>query len=83
MATPIFLSGANILVSAFTITVIAVDRWISVSNRNPNDTLSYKSVCCVIALIWMLSFMCKYTKRKQSLACCSPFNIINISLAKQ
>ena len=51
--------GANILVSAFTITVIAIDRWKSVSNTNPNASLTYKSVFAVIAVLWILSFGCK------------------------
>eukprot|EP00095_Tigriopus_kingsejongensis_P002475 maker-scaffold326_size205590-snap-gene-1.12 protein:Tk02475 transcript:maker-scaffold326_size205590-snap-gene-1.12-mRNA-1 annotation:"neuropeptide gpcr a38" len=51
------LARANILVSAFTITVIAVDRWKSVSNTNPNTVLTYKSVFGIIAVIWMLSFL--------------------------
>ena len=50
-------SGMNILVSAFTITVIAIDRWKSVSNTNPTDNLSYKSVFMVIGCLWMLAFV--------------------------
>ncbi len=52
-------SGANILVSAFTITVIAVDRWRSVSNTNPNDALTYRNVFIVIAALWFAAFVGK------------------------
>lgn len=39
----IYILGGNILVSAFTIVVIAVDRWRSVVNTNPRENnLSYK-----------------------------------------
>ena len=49
--------GANILVSAFTIVVIAVDRWRSVVNTNPRDNnLSYGRVAAVILLVWILAF---------------------------
>ncbi|TRY75046.1 hypothetical protein TCAL_07018 [Tigriopus californicus] len=51
------IQGANILVSAFSITVIAVDRWKSVSNTSPNAVLTYKSVFGIIAIIWMFSFL--------------------------
>lgn len=51
------IQGANILVSAFSITVIAVDRWKSVSNTSPNAVLTYKSVFGIIAVIWMFSFL--------------------------
>jgi hypothetical protein len=45
------------LVSAFTIVVIAVDRWRSVVNTNPRDNnLSYGRVVCVILLVWILAF---------------------------
>ncbi len=53
----LFFTGANILVSAFTIVVIAVDRWRSVVNTNPRDNnLSYGRVVCVILLVWILAF---------------------------
>ena len=48
--------GANILVSAFTITVIAMDRWRSVSNTNPHQTPNYGSVFGIIAAIWVVAF---------------------------
>ena len=51
--------GANILVSAFTITVIALDRWQSVTNTHPSDTLTYTKVGLVITAIWAISFACK------------------------
>jgi len=50
------IQGANILVSAFTIMAIAIDRWISVTCRNPNDYLRYSHVTMVIFSIWALSF---------------------------
>ena len=55
----IFL-GANILVSAFTITVIAIDRWISVTNTNPAESLTYNRVFFVIGSMWTMAFACKY-----------------------
>ena len=59
---PLFLTflGANILVSAFTITVIAIDRWISVTNTNPAESLTYNRVIFVIGSMWTMSFACKY-----------------------
>jgi len=50
------IQGANILVSAFTITVIALDRWQSVTNTHPSDTLTYTKVGLVITAIWAISF---------------------------
>ncbi|CAB4065148.1 NPFR [Lepeophtheirus salmonis] len=50
------IQGTNILVSAFTITVIAVDRWLSVMNTNPRDSQSYISVTLVVIGVWMISF---------------------------
>jgi hypothetical protein len=56
-----YISGANILVSAFTIVVIAVDRWRSVVNTNPRDNnLSYGRVVVVILVVWILAFTGKY-----------------------
>ena len=43
--------------SAFTITVIAVDRWCSVCNTNPNDALTYKTVFIVIGALWACAFV--------------------------
>ena len=59
---PLFLTflGANILVSAFTITVIAIDRWISVTNTNPSESLTYNRVFFVIGSMWTMAFACKY-----------------------
>ena len=59
----ILVAGANILVSAFTITVIAIDRWRSVTNTNPVDSLTYKQVAIVIVAIWAISFAGKYKNR--------------------
>ena len=58
---PLFLTilGANILVSAFTITVIAIDRWISVTNTNPAESLTYNRVIFVIGSMWTMAFACK------------------------
>jgi len=50
------IQGANILVSAFTITVIAIDRWISVTNTNPAESLTYNRVIFVIGSTWTMSF---------------------------
>ena len=46
--------------SAFTITVIALDRWQSVTNTHPSDTLTYTKVGLVITAIWAISFACKF-----------------------
>lgn len=51
------------MVSAFTITVIAIDRWRSVTNTNPVDSLTYKQVAIVIVAIWAISFAGKYKNR--------------------
>ena len=50
------VTGANILVSAFTITVIALDRWKSVTNTHPADTLTYQKAGFVILAVWAISF---------------------------
>jgi hypothetical protein len=52
------------LVSAFTIMVIAIDRWRSVTNPNPSDTLSYSRVVVVITAIWAIAFSGKKTRRR-------------------
>ena len=53
-------SGANILVGAFTVTVIAIDRWKSVANTNPNSApLNYTRAFAVIAAVWLLAFLGK------------------------
>lgn len=45
------------MVSAFTIVVIAVDRWRSVVNTNPRDNnLSYGRVAVVVLIVWILAF---------------------------
>ena len=49
-------SGANILISAFTIMVIAIDRWRSVTNTNPHDSLNFCQAGGVVFGIWALSF---------------------------
>ena len=59
LTTVCIVTGANILVSAFTITVIALDRWQSVTNTHPSDTLTYTKVGLVITAIWAISFACK------------------------
>ena len=52
------ISGANILVGAFTVTVIAIDRWKSVANTNPNSApLNYTRAFAVIAAVWLLAFL--------------------------
>ena len=51
-----YFSGANILISAFTIMVIAIDRWRSVTNTNPHDSLSFCQAGGVVFGIWALSF---------------------------
>ena len=51
-------SGANILVGAFTVTVIAIDRWMSVANTNPNSApLNYTRAFAVSAAVWLLAFL--------------------------
>ena len=47
------------MVSAFTITVIAIDRWRSVIKMGPVDGLTYNQVGLVIGSIWAMSFACK------------------------
>ena len=49
-------SGANILISAFTIMVIAIDRWRSVTSTNPHDSLNFCQAGGVVFGIWALSF---------------------------
>ena len=58
MCTTVLISGANILVGAFTVTVIAIDRWKSVANTNPNAApLNYTRAFAVIAAVWLLAFL--------------------------
>ena len=66
MDSPFLLTflGANILVSAFTITVIAIDRWISVTNTNPAESLTYNRVFFVIGSMWTMAFACKYLSQR-------------------
>ena len=43
---------------AFTVTVIAIDRWKSVANTNPNSApLNYTRAFAVIAAVWLLAFL--------------------------
>jgi len=61
------LAGANILVSACTITVIAIDRWQSVSNTNPGaSSPTYSRVFAVIAALWVFSFVGEWKKEATS-----------------
>jgi len=53
------MQGTNVLVSSGTITAIAVDRWLSitqVSNGLPNQ-LSHRKVCLINVAIWLVSFI--------------------------
>lgn len=53
------MQGTNILVSSGTITAIAIDRWLSitqVSNGLPSK-LSHTKVCLINVSIWLVSFV--------------------------
>ena len=57
------VSGANILVGAFTVTVIAIDRWKSVANTNPNSApLNYTRAFAVSAAVWLLAFFGEFSR---------------------